>query len=380
MFRSFLVRGHQKGFLLRQGDFVGILEPGRYWHWDPLVRLRVDLFDLTVPEFQHPLLPFLKSRHPELVEKHFRVCRTTATQAAVVHKDGRFVGIVPPSSERYFWKDSVPVTFEIHEISGVPRVSTELAQPWIRAAAENGYASVRDAMIIWEIPENHVGMATCDGHRLAPLPPGVHVFWRYNNNLNVAVVDQRLQEVELNGQEILTKDKVTLRINLAATYVVTDPTRLFELVAKPAEFLHRELQFGLRAAIGTRTLDELLEDKSAVDEMVRTHAENATRDVGIRMSSVGVKDLILPGEMRAILGQVVEAEKAAQANIIRRREETSATRSLLNTAKVMENNPVALRLKEFEVLERLTEKIGNVSVYGGFDGLLRELLPKARSE
>jgi regulator of protease activity HflC (stomatin/prohibitin superfamily) len=91
-------------------------------------------------------------------------------------------------------------------------------------------------------------------------------------------------------------------------------------------------------------------------------------------SQVGVKDIILPGDMKEILGKVVEAEKVAQANVIRRREETNATRSLLNTAKVMENNPTALRLKELEALEKVTEKIGNISVFGGLDGVLNELV------
>jgi hypothetical protein len=71
---------------------------------------------------------------------------------------------------------------------------------------------------------------------------------------------------------------------------------------------------------------------------------------------------------------VVEAEKAAQANVIRRREETAATRSLLNTAKVMEDNPVALRLKELETLEKVTEKIDKLHVYGGLDGVLKDLV------
>ena len=97
-------------------------------------------------------------------------------------------------------------------------------------------------------------------------------------------------------------------------------------------------------------------------------------ELGIEVQSVGVKDIILPGDMKTILSKVVEAEKVAQANLIKRREETAATRSLLNTAKVMEDNPTALRLKELEVLEKVTEKIGNISVYGGLEGLLKELV------
>ena len=71
---------------------------------------------------------------------------------------------------------------------------------------------------------------------------------------------------------------------------------------------------------------------------------------------------------------MVEAEKAAQANVIRRREETAATRSLLNTAKVMEDNPIALRMKELETLEKVTEKIDKISVYGGLDSVLKDLV------
>ena len=89
---------------------------------------------------------------------------------------------------------------------------------------------------------------------------------------------------------------------------------------------------------------------------------------------VGVKDIVLPGEMKTILAQVVEAGKSAEANVIRRREETAATRSLLNTAKVMEDNPVALRLKELETLERVAERIDKISVFGGLDQVLNGLV------
>jgi regulator of protease activity HflC (stomatin/prohibitin superfamily) len=103
-------------------------------------------------------------------------------------------------------------------------------------------------------------------------------------------------------------------------------------------------------------------------EGVRAQAAN----YGLMVESVGVKDVILPGEMKDILNQVVQAEKAAQANLIKRREETAATRSLLNTAKLMEENPVLLRLKELESLEKITEKVDKLTVFGGLEGVLRD--------
>lgn len=162
------------------------------------------------------------------------------------------------------------------------------------------------------------------------------------------MVDTRLQVLEVGGQEILTKDKVNLRLNLAANWRYSDVLQAFGQLTKPLDHLYRELQFALREAVGTRTLDELLEDKKIIDEVVSAQVTERMAAFGIDVASLGVKDIVLPGDMKAILSQLVEAEKSAQANVIRRREETAATRSLLNTAKVMENNPVALRLKSWK--------------------------------
>ena len=204
--------------------------------------------------------------------------------------------------------------------------------------------------------------------------PGLHVFWKFNRGINVELVDLRVRALEVGGQEILTKDKVALRINLTANYQFTDAMKAAKAAKDPLDFLYKELQFALRAAVGTRTLDALLEDKGAVDQEVFVEVRDKFAEIGIEVRGIGVKDIILPGDMKNILGKVVEAEKAAQANVIRRREETNATRSLLNTAKVMEDNPTALRLKELETLEKVTEKVGNISVYGGLDGVLDQIV------
>jgi regulator of protease activity HflC (stomatin/prohibitin superfamily) len=78
--------------------------------------------------------------------------------------------------------------------------------------------------------------------------------------------------------------------------------------------------------------------------------------------------------MREILNQVVAAEKQAEANVIRRREETNATRSLLNTAKVMAENPVMLRLKELEALGTIAGKVGHLTIHNGTGGLMNDII------
>jgi regulator of protease activity HflC (stomatin/prohibitin superfamily) len=229
-------------------------------------------------------------------------------------------------------------------------------------------------VLLAQVPAGHVGVLKVDGAVLRLLTPGLAGFWRFNRDVAVELVDTRLQAMEVSGQEILTRDKVALRVNLAANWRYGDVLTACAKLAKPAEHLYRELQFGLRAAVGTRTLDELLENKQVIDQVVSVQVRERLAGFGLEVAGVGVKDIVLPGEMKTILAQVVEAEKAAQANVIRRREETNATRSLLNTAKVMEENPVALRLKELETLERVAERIDRISVFGGLDQVLNGLV------
>jgi regulator of protease activity HflC (stomatin/prohibitin superfamily) len=233
---------------------------------------------------------------------------------------------------------------------------------------------VADAVNTIEIPDTSLGLLIVDGELREVLKPGLSAYWKYQRNLRVELVDLRLQTMEVAGQEILTRDKVSLRVNLTALWQVTDAVKARATVSNFVDYVYKSLQFALREAVGTRTLDELLADKGAIDREVSASAVTLEAS-GLAVRSVGVKDVILPGEMKTILNQVVEAEKVAQANLIRRREETAATRSLLNTARLMEENPTLLRLKELETLEKVTEKVEKITVYNGLEGVLKNMVP-----
>ena len=273
--------------------------------------------------------------------------------------------MLAPNTRRVYWKGYIDV-----------RVANELVAQLVELSGAGFKAKVTGAASVYgvQVPEANVGLLFIDGERTLMLDPGLYGFWRFGRDVRVEFVDLRLQVLDVAGQEILTKDKVSLRVNLTAGYRFSDVLTAFSKQAKPVDFLYKELQFGLRAAVGTRTLDELLENKTVIDDVVNEHIKRRVAGFGLEVESVGVKDIILPGEMKTILAKVVEAEKAAQANVIRRREETAATRSLLNTAKVMEDSPIALRLKELETLEKVTEKIDKISVFGGLEGLLKDLV------
>ena len=373
-YKKFNVLKHERALLFRDGDFVKFLEPGVHRFVTVLHTFTVERIDITVPVFGHRLQDFLIEKYPRQVERFFDVVATGENEIAVVYHNDRVTLVMAPATRKLFTKGVHRLRVERFEIVDTLDVDERLAKRLL-AGNDPMLKSIADEVVYSRVvPEGHVGLLYVDGELTRTLAPGFHAFFAVERGVGVELYDTRVQTLEVSGQEILTKDKVSLRINLTATYQLTDVEKEVRATKDPLDHLYKEVQFCLRGAVGTRTLDALLEDKAAIDTSVAGHLDEHFEEIGITVKSVGVKDIILPGDMKDLLGKVVEAEKAAQANVIRRREETNATRSLLNTAKVMETNAVALRLKELETLEKITDKIGNISVYGGLDSVLNDLV------
>ncbi|RVS66166.1 slipin family protein [Escherichia coli] len=371
MIKKISVRKDQLALLSRNGDYYKVLHAGEHilpWLNTPEVLL-ITLDGSEVPDV---LADYLRRFQPDWVERYCVVADLSETEAGALYMDGILLEILPPSTRRLYWRvedDLALVRMNTQQVQVQTDVMNAVLQPRRKGAVKG-----RDAILTVQVPAWHVGVLKIDGETQALLPPGLTAYWKINHLVEAEVVDTRLQVLEVSGQEILTKDKVNLRINLAANWRYSDVLLAFSQLTKPIDHLYRELQFALREVVGTRTLDELLEDKQVIDDVVSEQVKSRMKPFGMEIASLGVKDIVLLGDMKNILAQLVEAEKSAQANVIRRREETAATRSLLNTAKVMENNPVALRLKELETLERVAERIDNISVFGGLDQVLHGLV------
>lgn len=374
MLQRFLIKKNERALLLKDGDFQRLLAPGEITLLSPRKRYSVCSFGLEQAQFEHPLADYLRRNQPALVAEQFHTFDLGDEEAGLRFENDALVEILPPGARKLYWQSAAPQRFERVDLKQdytLPAaLLARIAQPSLRGRAIAGLNAVLSA----QVPAFHVGVLRVDGKLVTLLQPGRYAYWRFNRDIAVELVDTRLQALEVSGQEILTRDKVSLRVNLTANWQFADVELAYSRLAKPSEHIYRELQFGLRAAVGTRTLDELLENKQIIDEVVTQHLASKLVGFGVVVTSLGVKDIVLPGEMKVLLAQVVEAEKAAQANVIRRREETGATRSLLNTAKVMEDNPTALRLKELETLEKLAERIDKISVFGGLDQLLNGLV------
>ena len=375
MLQKVHVKKDERALLFVKGDFVDVLPAGDHWLFDLFGRVKIERFPLSVPRFEHRIADYLQLtrdlREKAIVEREFNAVQIGPREVGLRYENGVLVEVLAPNTRALYWKGYLDIRVEKVSVETVFTIVEKLAKEVLGAKLKMPGA---DLMHLVQVPQYNQAVLYVDGKVETLLQPGVHAFWRVGRELRSDTVDTRLQMLDVAGQEILTRDKVALRVNLVAGYRVTDVLAAFAKQAKPVDFLYKELQFGLRAAVGTRTLDELLEDKGLIDGVVSAHVKGRVAGMGIELDSAGVKDIILPGDMKAILTRVVEAEKAAQANVIRRREETAATRSLLNTAKVMEDNPTALRLKELETLEKVTEKIDKISVFGGLEGLMKDLV------
>jgi len=365
-----VVKDDERAFLTRDGRFERLLGPGRFTALDPGCRLAAETLKVVRAEIAADRALLLERNQPALAEANFEIVQAAANEVAIVSFDGEPKHLVLPNTTRAFWKTLTSVEVERIDTAADIRVAKRhLDRLELSRVPQVAHAVVE---------AHEAGLLFVDGKLTERLAPGRHAFWQIGRTVRVAKVDLRPTPLEVTAQEILTKDRVAIRVTLTAFTRVVDPEKVAMSTADLANTLYRLVQFAIREAVATRTLDDILAARDTIDQEVRAFVAERARALGAEVGEIGVKDVILPGDVRELLNKVVEAERLAKANLIRRQEETAATRSLLNTARLMEDNPLLLKLKELEALERLVEKVGRIDLHagagaGGFDALLTKL-------
>lgn len=363
----------QRALLIRAGRIAGILPPGEHVIVAGADTVALHYFDVTAADFVSPYAQDLLREHPELAAAHLETFDIASDEIAVLHRDGRPFRVAMPGSRHLLWRAAGPWRAARIDLGRGAGAEDKLALP--RDLADSLTRSgLGAALERFEIAPGTVGLAAINGVEIGVLPPGPHAFWALPGvRIDIKRVDLRRQSLDINGQEMLTRDRVTVRLNLSVDYRVVDPVLVAGQLTDHADTLYRAVQRAYRQAIATRSLDGALDGRQEIDEGAHAAVRAAMAGLGVEIGAVTIKDLILPGEMRDILNKVVAAQKEAEANIIRRREETNATRSLLNTARVMAENPIMLRLKELEALETIAGKVGHLTVHNGTRGLLDDI-------
>jgi regulator of protease activity HflC (stomatin/prohibitin superfamily) len=356
MFQLIHIQLDERAVLARDGQVVRALGPGRYRFWarHNVIRWKTDELVFAGHPAALGVLPI----------EWYALVRLAPAQRAVVYRDDKPVKFLRPGLHRVWTVDpNVAIrTFDVTEPA--PDMTDELRA--IIPANEVIEAQVR---------QFEKGLKYVHGRFDGVLEPGRYAFWNHPGaRTNVAVIDTRVQQLKIEGQELMTRDKVTLRLTLTAEYAPADAPTTVHAVADVKDALYLAVQLAAREYVAGVTLDELLEGRDALTRYLEAQVVPRAEAFGVRLHRAGVKDVILPGEMKTLLNKVIEAEKAAAANVILRREDAAATRNMAQTAKVIADNPVLMRLKELETMKDIADKIDEIKLVMGTDGLAR-LLP-----
>ena len=328
MIKKYKINENECGYLIRRGRFEKLLTVGTYYFLS-LSGCEVKIVPMTGAVNTCGIPEEILMKNPEFAS---RVVKNVLpdTSIAIRFVNGAFREVVC-KPETLFWN-----VFEKNEFQVI-----DITKPWMEETLPRMYMELMPAKYYKKIviKDGETGLLYFD--------------------------NQFERQLEISGQEILTADKVGVRLNVICTYRITDPRRLVMLVENVGTQLYTHAQLILREYVGRFRLDELLEQKEEISQYVLEEMKKKQEDYCVEIVSAGIKDIILPGEIREIMNTVLLAEKRAQANVITRREEVASTRSLLNTARLMDENQTLFKLKEMEYLERICDKVGTISLNGG---------------
>lgn len=357
------VRYDQIGLVFNDGKFESVAAEGSHW-FNPFGRKTIELIDLRDAVNADSQLPLQEIGQTKALQPYGEILDLSDDQRALVWVEGRFLAILKPGT---YFLSNVLVNMR-YEIIDATAVQFEHDQLSVIAQKDHGVC-----LDVRSIERDSVGLLFIDGRFQKTLLAGVYAFWKKTGKVAVAVVDLREQAFEIGGQELMTADKVTLRINATITYRVEDPKRSIEVSDDAVMSLYRAAQLVLRKNIGQRSLDDFLNDKEQLAELAEAQLQNRAQSLGLSIVAIGIKDVILPGEMKDLMNRVIEARKAAEANLIFRREETAAIRSQANSAKLLDSNPTLMRLLELEVIEKVAQSTNLQVVLGDKAGLSEQL-------
>ncbi|MZQ80701.1 slipin family protein [Paenibacillus sp. 5J-6] len=359
MLKKIIVKADERGLLFKRGSYVKHLQPGVY-RLAPFSDDEIVLMNVTKPFVVQGKDLNLFLQDERLLEE-ITVINVQDHEYVLHYEDGKFVSLMT-AGKYAFWN-----VMKQHDFTRV-----DIRQPEVGVEIDRAiFAKVAGYLYVSEVASHETGVLFYNNVMQKELAPGKYYFWKGPVIATIKTVDLRQQQLDMTGQEMMTEDKVTLRLNFVCQYKIINPLRALEIKAFEDQ-VYILLQLILREYVGTLKLDDLLRMKQEIATFVLSRLNEKSEDYGVKFFAAGVKDIILPGDIKEILNTVLLAEKKAQANLITRREETASTRSLLNTAKLMDENQTLFRLKELEFLEKICEKIGTISLTGR-DNLLEQL-------
>lgn len=251
------------------------------------------------------------------------------------------------------------------------------------------------------VPESFIGLLYEDGAFVRLLNPGRHSFemgwwtkmWsRLQVQREVKLIDMRERSLTIKGQEILTADKVAIRVSLLVYFRVQNAENAMHNVSSYEERIYEDVQLAARRFLASRDLDAILSDRNEISDAVRIDVSGAASSYGVEILRADVKDLVFPGNLREIMNQVLETERRAEAKLIEARKDAEAKQvksqaehqamlqqleaeriqvrisaeaeqerarihlqTEIEQARVLTEHPILLRLRQIEALQEMAK-------------------------
>lgn len=349
------VKAFEVVMVYKDGVFSQVLEHGKYAYWKSHIQYQFKVLGKGLIERCDTEQELLFKTGA--LDEYAEILSVADHELALVYINGHFSHSLTAGFYVY-WKGYVDFQFTLCDLSKID-ITEE-----VNFSAVKKVGTIQHIRTV-KVESFEKAVLFANGNQHAVLSSGLYHYWKNEIELEVRRADMRLRQLEVSGQEILTKDKAAVRINYDAQYQVIDVEKALLNSKDYEKQLYMAVQLALREYVGMFTLDELLEKKESAAEYIGAALTTRAAQLGVKVTDSGIRDIILNGDMKDIMNQVLIAQKRAQANTISRREETASTRSLLNTAKLMEDNAMLFKLKEMEYVEKIADKINNITVSGG---------------
>lgn len=350
--KTITVTKNERALIYKNGLLVDVLKSGThqlFWGKNPVL-----VSEKTVIHAQATLFAELKNgTFSNLLERY-----EVDPNQLLLRYLGKNIIETYATGTYLFWKSEMAYAYSLIDTS-----STKNITQFDRAVLESSVMMERVHKVV--VPEGNQLVVMVNGAYQYTLNANTYYFWKNANVFTFRVVDLRTTTIDVQGQELLTKDKIGIRVNVSGQYKIVNVYRAIVENASYYAQMYASIQLAIREVIGSQTLEQLLETKTELSNQLVERANEYMANIGLELVVGGLKDIILPGDVKEILNKVLVAEKQAQANTITRREETATTRNLLNTARLMEENDMLYKLKEMEFVERIAEKIQGINVQAG---------------
>jgi regulator of protease activity HflC (stomatin/prohibitin superfamily) len=192
--------------------------------------------------------------------------------------------------------------------------------------------------------------------------------------VNVVLVDMRERDLTIKGQEILTSDKVAIRVSIVVSLRVVDPTLAVHAVDDYEARIYTDVQLAARRSLASMSLEDILTNRNKLSEDILEDVKEAAERYGVEIGRADVKDLIFPGNLQAIMNQVLTAERVAEARLIEARARSEVERIEAETKAEARRVQAEAQAEE----TRLTAEAAAQAHQAQTDTLVRDLEERLR--